>query len=33
VNPSATDAALPPLPLEAWEDSKEALHRYAQVGR
>jgi len=24
-------AALPPLPLDAWEDTKEALHRYAQV--
>ena len=24
-------AVLPPLPLDAWEDTKETLHRYAQV--
>jgi Family of unknown function (DUF5996) len=23
--------ALPPLPLEEWEDSKETLHRYCQI--
>lgn len=22
---------LPPLPLDAWEETKETLHRYAQV--
>lgn len=27
----AAEQAFPPLPLEAWEDSKETLHRYAQV--
>ena len=27
----ASGAALPPLPLGAWEDTKETLHRYAQV--
>ena len=27
----ASAAALPPLPLDAWEDTKETLHRYAQV--
>lgn len=27
----ASAAALPPLPLDAWEDAKETLHRYAQV--
>ena len=27
----ASGAALPPLPLDAWEDTKETLHRYAQV--
>src|SRR5919199_663693 len=23
--------ALPPLPLEEWEDTKETLHRYSQI--
>jgi len=23
--------ALPPLPLEEWKDTKETLHRYAQI--
>jgi uncharacterized protein DUF5996 len=27
----APGAVLPPLPLDAWEDTKETLHRYAQV--
>ena len=27
----ASAAMLPPLPLDAWEDTKETLHRYAQV--
>ena len=27
----ATEMVLPQLPLDAWEDSKETLHRYAQV--
>jgi len=27
----ASGAVLPPLPLDAWEDTKETLHRYAQV--
>jgi hypothetical protein len=27
----ASGAGLPLLPLDAWEDTKEALHRYAQV--
>jgi hypothetical protein len=27
----ASGAVLPLLPLEAWEDTKETLHRYAQV--
>ena len=27
----AEDLGLPPLPLAEWEDSKETLHRYAQV--
>ena len=31
VEGSALDRAFPPLPLEEWEDSKETLHRYAQV--
>ncbi|CAN5907601.1 hypothetical protein BH23ACT11_BH23ACT11_00930 [soil metagenome] len=26
-----TQAAFPPLPLEAWEDTNETLHRYAQI--
>lgn len=31
VTDDASGAALPPLPLDAWEDTKETLHRYAQV--
>lgn len=31
VGGSAARDAFPPLPYEAWEDSKETLHRYAQV--
>ena len=27
----AAEQAFPPLPYEAWEDSKETLHRYAQI--
>lgn len=27
----AAEQAFPSLPLEAWEDSKETLHRYAQI--
>ena len=29
--PEDASAVLPPLPLDAWEDTKETLHRYAQV--
>jgi hypothetical protein len=31
IEDSAAGWAFPPLPLEEWEDSKETLHRYAQV--
>ncbi len=31
VEGSAVEQTFPPLPLEEWEDSKETLHRYAQV--
>lgn len=31
VGGSAARDAFPALPYEAWEDSKEPLHRYAQV--
>jgi hypothetical protein len=31
VSEEASGAVLPPLPLDAWEDTKETLHRYAQV--
>jgi hypothetical protein len=31
VSEDASGAVLPPLPLDAWEDTKETLHRYAQV--
>jgi hypothetical protein len=31
VEGSAAERTFPPLPLEEWEDSKETLHRYAQV--
>src|ERR671910_2285351 len=26
-----TTRALPPLPLDEWEDTKETLHRYCQI--
>ncbi len=26
-----TAETLPPLPLEAWEDTKKTLHRFAQI--
>ena len=26
-----TARALPPLPLDDWEDTKETLHRYCQI--
>jgi uncharacterized protein DUF5996 len=28
---SSATSTLPPLPLEEWEDSKQTLHRYAQI--
>ncbi|MBA2714818.1 MAG: hypothetical protein H0U55_14835 [Rubrobacteraceae bacterium] len=31
VGGSAAEQIFPPLPLEKWEESKETLHRYAQV--
>jgi hypothetical protein len=31
VSADTTAAALPPLPLDAWEGTKETLHRYAQI--
>ena len=31
VSADASAAVLPPLPLDAWEETKETLHRYAQV--
>ena len=27
----ATELVLPQLPLDAWEESKETLHRYCQI--
>jgi hypothetical protein len=31
VSDPRTDLVFPPLPLEEWEDTKETLHRYAQI--
>ena len=28
---SRTGYIFPPLPLDEWEDTKETLHRYAQI--
>ena len=28
---SGVESMFPPLPLEEWDESKETLHRYAQI--